>query len=155
MRFLVLFVFTIFAAVVSALPVPSDSYGGDYRQVMLDAVNSKRSENGLNPLTMSSCLNDMASENSVNLNKNQAFYWKLARSSQSFDKSSSSIACNENLGNIFKIETFAPAGGDALIYSLSTNGKLDSLLKESVNYIGFGDNGPHYQNHYWTILFSD
>ncbi|KAI9597562.1 hypothetical protein BDF19DRAFT_435491 [Syncephalis fuscata] len=141
MRFLVLFVFTIFAAVVSALPVPSSPYGGDYRSNMLSVINNDREAHNLSPATLSNCLNAVAAQHSQQLLKNSGAPEFLTKQSLNED---TDLSCKHSLGEIVLVDL-----------QLNTNelGTMQSWIESAQ--VGFGMDENVAGDRYWTVAFTN
>ncbi|KAI9594923.1 hypothetical protein BDF19DRAFT_442833 [Syncephalis fuscata] len=152
MRFLVLFVFTIFAAVVSALPVPSNPYGGNYRSNMLSVINNDREARNLNAATLSNCLNAVAAQHSQQLREESG---TAEFSDGKSLNDNTDLSCKDSLGEItVRDVTLSLTESEIMQYWISNN-SVNSLLTSENAQVGFGVNENAFGRQYWTIAFTN
>ncbi|KAI8047985.1 hypothetical protein BDF22DRAFT_707166 [Syncephalis plumigaleata] len=152
MRFLVLIVLALFAAFVSALPVPQEDYNISGEQAVIDAINGMRSERGLTPLVVSQCLNSIAASNNQQFGKTIYGNTDLSVDFQPYTPDGN--ACSASLNNIMKFQMPALVSESAFVDSLKRMGTINSLMESKATNIGINVSDPASSTRYWTVLYS-
>jgi hypothetical protein len=152
MRFLIPIVLVLFAAFVSALPVSQSDYKTSGQQDVINAINGMRRQRGLNPLTVSQCLNSIAASDNQKLGNTGYGYKPISSDFQPYNPNGNS--CSKSLNNVMELQLPALVNGAEFANYLQKIGTFNSLLEDKVTYIGIDVIDPASSVRYWTILYS-